>query len=291
MRVSRKEGDESESGGDAKVLLDILEDTVADGASLLDIAGLEREAEALRRGIGFVHRDVAPPHTPVVPEVVVRVVIIDPHGDLGLLRHWYVCVVFKSLLRAFAEHIGLTHQSRPTTSASMSSLKETPEALYCSKKDKSTQDAGLAKSGQGAVAGDCAQSLAGKLHADVGTFAAVELGNPDTLLLKVRVDSTVDRLGDVPTDTAFLLGKTGAVDAAALVRRSKRDCADSGHKIVVLLRFFRCGIVHDYGVASSKTSPFLKKMPEQMPACGGSYDLSGCCTGMRAARQLGGFAR
>lgn len=106
------------------------------------------------------------------------------------------------------------------------------------KVNRSTQDAGLAERGQGAVAGDGAQGFAGKLHANVAAFAAVEFGYPDALLLKVRVDGAVDRLGDVATDTAFLLGKTGAVDATAFVRRGKRDGADSGHKIVVLLRFF-----------------------------------------------------
>ena len=82
------------------------------------------------------------------------------------------------------------------------------------------------------VLGDGAESLAGKLHADVTAAAAVKLGHPDTLLLKVGVDRTVDSLGDVTTDTALLLSKTGAVDAAALMRHGKRDIADSGHKIV-----------------------------------------------------------
>jgi hypothetical protein len=41
----------------------------------------------------------------------------------------------------------------------------------------------------------------------------------------------------VTTDTALLLGKTGAVNAAALVRHSKRDIADSGHKIFVRFKF------------------------------------------------------
>jgi hypothetical protein len=41
----------------------------------------------------------------------------------------------------------------------------------------------------------------------------------------------------VTADTALLLGKTGAMNAAALVRHSKRDIADSGHKILVRLMF------------------------------------------------------
>jgi hypothetical protein len=36
----------------------------------------------------------------------------------------------------------------------------------------------------------------------------------------------------VTTDTALLLGKTGAMDATALMRHGKRDIADSGHKIL-----------------------------------------------------------
>ena len=74
----------------------------------------------------------------------------------------------------------------------------------------------------GAVLGDGAESFAGKLHADVTAAAAVKLGHPDTLLLKVGVYSAVYNLGDVTTDTALLLGETGAMNAAALVRREKR---------------------------------------------------------------------
>ena len=84
----------------------------------------------------------------------------------------------------------------------------------------------------GAVLGNSAQSLAGELHAKVATLATVELGHPDTLLLKVRIYRTVHHLGDVTTDTALLLGKTGAMNAAAFVRHGKRDIADSGHKIL-----------------------------------------------------------
>ena len=82
------------------------------------------------------------------------------------------------------------------------------------------------------VLGDGAESLAGKLHADVTAAAAVKLGHPDTLLLKVGVDRTVDSLGDVTTDTALLLGKTGTMNATALMRHGKCDIADSGHKIL-----------------------------------------------------------
>ena len=96
---------------------------------------------------------------------------------------------------------------------------------------KSVEDTGLFQRVVGTVLGDGAQGLARKLHTDVATAATVELGHPYTLLLKVGVDRTVDSLGDVTTDTALLLGKTGAMNAAALMRHGKRDIADSGHKI------------------------------------------------------------
>ena len=97
---------------------------------------------------------------------------------------------------------------------------------------KSVEDTGLFQRVVGTVLGDGAESLAGKLHADETTLAAVELGHPDALLLEVGIHSAVYHLGDVATDTALLLGKTGAMNAAALVRHGKRDIADSGHKIL-----------------------------------------------------------
>ena len=97
---------------------------------------------------------------------------------------------------------------------------------------KSVQDACLFERVERTVLGDGAQRLAGNLHADVATAATVELRHPDALLLKVGVDGAVHRLGDVATDTALLLSKTGAVDAATLVGHSERDVADSGHKIL-----------------------------------------------------------
>ena len=93
------------------------------------------------------------------------------------------------------------------------------------------ENPGLLENVVGTVLGDSAKSLAGKLHADVTAATTIELGHPDSLLLKVGVDRTVDSLGDVTTDTALLLGKTGAMNAAALMRHGKRDIADSGHKI------------------------------------------------------------
>ena len=66
--------------------LNILEDAVTQATRLLDVARLEREAQAFSRGIGFVNRYMAPPHPTVVPEVVVEVVVIDTKRDFGLLR-------------------------------------------------------------------------------------------------------------------------------------------------------------------------------------------------------------
>ena len=90
---------------------------------------------------------------------------------------------------------------------------------------------GLLERVVGTVLGDGAESLAGKLHADETTLAAVELGHPDALLLEVGVNSAVHHFGDVTADTALLLGKTGTMNAAALVRHGKRDIADTGHKM------------------------------------------------------------
>ena len=102
---------------------------------------------------------------------------------------------------------------------------------------KSVKDTCFLERVVGTVLGDSAQSLAGKLHANVATAATIQLRNPYTLLLKVGINGTVDNFSNVTADTALLLGKTGAMNAAALVRHSKRDIANSGHKIIVRLMF------------------------------------------------------
>ena len=66
--------------------LDILEDAVAKTTCALNVASLERETQALCRCIRLVHGYMAPPHTTVIPQVVVKVVIVDTKRDLGLLR-------------------------------------------------------------------------------------------------------------------------------------------------------------------------------------------------------------
>ena len=83
------------SGSDAEVALDVLEDAVAKTTGALNVAGLERETQALSRGIRFVHGYVAPPDTAVVPQVVVKVVVVDTNRDLGLLRGHFLYVSFK----------------------------------------------------------------------------------------------------------------------------------------------------------------------------------------------------
>ena len=90
---------------------------------------------------------------------------------------------------------------------------------------------GLLERVVGAVLGDGAQSLAGKLHAEIATLTTVELGYPDALLLEVGIHGAVHHLGDVTADTTLLLGKTGTMNAAALVRHGKCDIADTGHKM------------------------------------------------------------
>ena len=106
----------------------------------------------------------------------------------------------------------------------------------------------------GTVLGNSAQGFAGKLHADVTATATVKLRHPNALLLEVGIHGTINSLGNVTTDTALFLGKTGAMNAAALVRHSKRDIADSGHKIFVRLKVKRSAILHEFSPASSKTS-------------------------------------
>ena len=96
---------------------------------------------------------------------------------------------------------------------------------------RSIEDPCLLERVVSAVLGDGAQSLAGKLHAKVATLTTVELGHPDALLLEVGVHSAVHHLGDVTADTALLLGKTGTMNATALVRHGKCDIANTGHKM------------------------------------------------------------
>ena len=66
--------------------LNIRENAVAQRACLLNVPGTQGEAQALSGSIGLVHRYMAPPYTAVVPQVVVKVVIVNTKRDFGLLR-------------------------------------------------------------------------------------------------------------------------------------------------------------------------------------------------------------
>ena len=65
-------------------------DAVAEGAGFLDIARAQREAKALGSGIRLMHGNMAPPHPPVVPEVMVLVLIVDTQSNSGFGCGWHV---------------------------------------------------------------------------------------------------------------------------------------------------------------------------------------------------------
>lgn len=90
--LSRKGDCLIESGCDAEVALNVCKDTVTQGACFLNIPGSQGEAETFSCGIWFVDCDVAPPHTAIVPEVVVQIIIVDTKRDFGLLCHFLKCL-------------------------------------------------------------------------------------------------------------------------------------------------------------------------------------------------------
>ena len=214
--------------------LDVLEDTVAETTSPLDVAGLEGETEALSRCIRLVHRHVAPPHATVVPQVVVKVIVVDTKRDLCLLRGHFLEIYSETNRAGFRLQKVSAFVAEPP-SRYLRGLVFWIDAGGSRSVQKKRQDLvknpGLLERVVGAVLGNSAQSLAGELHAKVATLATVELGHPDTLLLEVGVNSAVHHFGDVTADTTLLLGKTGTMDATALVRHGKRDIADTGHKM------------------------------------------------------------
>ena len=112
----------------------------------------------------------------------------------------------------------------------------------------------------GTVLGNSAQGFAGKLHADVTATATVKLRHPNALLLEVGIHGTINSLGNVTTDTALYLGNTGAMNAAALVRHSKRDIADSGHKILVRLKISGAPLYSFFLSRQAKHVIFIKKL-------------------------------
>ena len=66
------------------MLLNGGENLVATGAGFFNVTGFQRESQAFRRGVRLVNRNVAPPNPPVVPQVVVRIFIVDTKRDFGL---------------------------------------------------------------------------------------------------------------------------------------------------------------------------------------------------------------
>ena len=74
------------SGSNAEVALNVLENTVAKAASLLDVTSLQRETQTLCGSIRFVNRHMAPPYSAVIPQVVVQVIIVNTKRDFCLLR-------------------------------------------------------------------------------------------------------------------------------------------------------------------------------------------------------------
>lgn len=142
------------------------------------------------------------------------------------------------------------------------SIEETTQGAATFKKStkKLVQDTGLLEGVVSTVLGDGTEGFAGKLHADVATTATVELGHPYTLLLKVGINGTINHLGNVTADTALLLGETGAMDAAALVRHSKRNIADSGHKILVRLKISGAPLYSFFLIRQAKHVIFIKKL-------------------------------
>ena len=72
-------------GSYAEVPLYIGKYAISQRSRLADIARAQREAQALCCGIRLVYRDMTPPHTSVVPEVMILIIIIDAQSNLGML--------------------------------------------------------------------------------------------------------------------------------------------------------------------------------------------------------------
>lgn len=150
---------------------------------------------------------------------------------------------------------------QPRGTRSFYSIRETTgdAAPFKKSTEKSVKDTCFLERIVGTVLGDSAQSLAGKLHANVATTATIQFRHPYTLLLQVGIYGTVDNFSYVTADTALLLGKTGAMNAAALVRHSKRDIANSGHKIIVRLMFSGATLYSFFISRQAKPLIFIEK--------------------------------
>ena len=74
------------------MLRDLAEDPVAAFAGLIDIAGLQREAQPLGGRIRLVNGQVAPPHPAIVPKVMIGVLLVNSQRELGFAFHAFLCL-------------------------------------------------------------------------------------------------------------------------------------------------------------------------------------------------------
>ncbi|QJE97977.1 hypothetical protein [Luteolibacter luteus] len=75
------------SGSNLVVFRDLAENPVAAFASLIHITRFQRKSEAFRSGIRLVDREVTPPDTPIVPEVMIGILLINSKRELGFAFH------------------------------------------------------------------------------------------------------------------------------------------------------------------------------------------------------------
>lgn len=73
------------SGCNTEVPLNIGKDAIPKRARLLNIPCTEGKAKTFCSSVGFMNSNVAPPHTAIIPQVVVEVVVVDTKRDFSLL--------------------------------------------------------------------------------------------------------------------------------------------------------------------------------------------------------------
>ena len=66
---------------------DLVENAITALTGLIDIAGFERETKTFGSCIWLVDSEVTPPDSTVVPEVMIRVVVVDSKSELGFAFH------------------------------------------------------------------------------------------------------------------------------------------------------------------------------------------------------------
>lgn len=225
--------------------LNVSKNAISARSCLFNVARFQRKTQTFRRGVRLVNSHMAPPNTSVVPQMVVRVVIVNTKRDFCLRSHF-----FKSLL----VNTGSLRSSQPSAFA----FGEAGALCrYCCdatepppvQKKSILQQTCRFKRVVCAVLRDRAQSFAGKFDANV----LVQLGHPNAFFLKVGIYRAVHGFRNVTTDTALFLGKTGAMNAATLVRNGTANETNSGHKIFAFT-VKRSGILHCFPFRSSKTA-------------------------------------